>query len=50
VSAALRCSSTAKNDRAARWYESYCALPMLDAPLFLVLSLATAVDALERGN
>ena len=40
----------AKNDRAARWYESYGALPMLDAPLSLVLPLATAADALKRGN
>jgi GNAT superfamily N-acetyltransferase len=40
----------AKNERAARWYESYGALPMLDAPLSLVLPLATAADALKRGN
>jgi GNAT superfamily N-acetyltransferase len=40
----------AKNDRAARWYESYGALPMLDAPLSLVLPLATAAEALKRGN
>jgi GNAT superfamily N-acetyltransferase len=39
----------AKNERAARWYESYGALPMLDAPLSLVLPLATAANALERG-
>ncbi|MGA2793841.1 MAG: GNAT family N-acetyltransferase [Roseiarcus sp.] len=39
----------AKNDRAARWYESYGALPMLDAPLSLVLPLATVADAIKRG-
>ena len=39
----------AKKDRAARWYESYGALPMLDAPLSLVLPLATAADAIKRG-
>src|ERR1700691_1171082 len=39
----------AKNDRAARWYESYGALRMNDAPFSLVLPLATAADALERG-
>jgi GNAT superfamily N-acetyltransferase len=40
----------AKNDRAARWYESYGALRMEDAPLSLVLPLATAADALKRGT
>jgi GNAT superfamily N-acetyltransferase len=39
----------AKNDRAARWYESYGALRLHDAPLSLVLPLATAADALKRG-
>jgi GNAT superfamily N-acetyltransferase len=39
----------AKNDRAADWYESYGALRLLDAPLVLVLPLATAADALSRG-
>jgi GNAT superfamily N-acetyltransferase len=39
----------AKNDRAARWYEGYGALPLLDAPLSLVLPLAVAADALRRG-
>ena len=39
----------AKNDRAAGWYESYGALHMDDAPLSLVLPLATAADALKRG-
>ncbi len=40
----------AKNDRAARWYESYGALRMDDAPLSLVLPLAVAADALKRGT
>jgi hypothetical protein len=35
----------AKNDRAVRWYESYGRSPKLDAPLSLVLPLATAADA-----
>ena len=39
----------AKNDRAARWYESYGALRLEDAPLSLVLPLAVAADALRRG-
>ena len=40
----------AKSDRAARWYESYGALRMDDAPLSLVLPLAIAADAIKRGN
>ena len=40
----------AKTDRAARWYESFGALRMSDAPLSLVLPLATAADALKRGR
>jgi len=40
----------AKHDRAARWYESYGALRLDDAPLSLVLPLATAADALKRGG
>ncbi len=40
----------AKNDRAARWYESYGALRLDDAPLSLVLPLATAADALRRAT
>ena len=39
----------AKNDRAARWYQSYGALALDDAPLSLVLPLATAADAIKRG-
>ena len=38
-----------KNERAARWYESYGALGLDDAPLSLVLPLAVAADAIKRG-
>jgi GNAT superfamily N-acetyltransferase len=38
----------AKNERAARWCEGYGALPLLNAPLALVLPLAVAADALKR--
>ena len=34
----------------ARWYESYGALALKDAPLSLVLPLATAADAIKRGD
>jgi GNAT superfamily N-acetyltransferase len=37
----------AKNDGVARWYASYGALPFLDAPLSLLLSLSTIRVALE---
>lgn len=37
----------AKNERAAQWYVSYGALPLLDAPLSLLLPLATIHKALE---
>jgi GNAT superfamily N-acetyltransferase len=39
----------AQNDRAARWYESYGAVALDNAPLSLVLPLAVAADALQRG-
>ena len=39
----------AKNDRAAQWYAGYGALPLLDAPLSLVLPLAVATDALKHA-
>jgi GNAT superfamily N-acetyltransferase len=39
----------AKNERAARWYASYGALALFDAPLSLLLPFAVAVDALKRG-
>ena len=38
----------AKNERAARWYQSYGALGLDDAPLSLVLPLAVAADAIKR--
>src|SRR5271165_4687150 len=40
----------AKSDRAASWYEGYGALRLGDAPLSLILPLATAADALKRGT
>lgn len=40
----------AKNDRAAKWYASYGAIPLADAPDCLVLPLATVQDALERAG
>lgn len=39
----------AKNERAAKWYESYGALALVDAPLSLVLPLATVEMALSRS-
>ncbi len=36
----------AKNERVAGWYASYGAVPLLDAPLSLVLPLATVKSAL----
>jgi GNAT superfamily N-acetyltransferase len=38
----------AKNDRVAGWYTSYGAAPLLDAPLSLVLPLATIEAALIK--
>jgi GNAT superfamily N-acetyltransferase len=40
----------AKNDRAAEWYASYGATPLLDAPRTLVLSLATFAQALNGAE
>jgi len=37
----------AKNERAAGWYASYGAVPLLDAPLTLLLPLATIGAAIE---
>jgi len=37
----------AKNQQVAKWYESYGALPLLDAPLSLLLPLATIHAALK---
>jgi hypothetical protein len=40
----------AKNERAAKWYSSYGAIPLADAPLSLLLPLATVQAALERSG
>jgi GNAT superfamily N-acetyltransferase len=40
----------AKNERAAKWYESYGALALINAPLSLLLPLAVAADALRRAT
>ncbi len=40
----------AKNERAAKWYASYGAAPLLDAPLSLLLPLATVKAALEAAG
>jgi GNAT superfamily N-acetyltransferase len=40
----------AKSERVAQWYARYGALPLLDAPLSLVLPLVVATDAVKRGG
>lgn len=40
----------AKNDRVARWYEAYGAIPLLDAPRSLVLPIATMESALKAAG
>jgi GNAT superfamily N-acetyltransferase len=40
----------AKNERVARWYAGYGAVPLLDAPLTLLLPLATIEAALKTGK
>jgi GNAT superfamily N-acetyltransferase len=40
----------AKNERVASWYASYGAMPLLDAPLSLLLPLATIEIALKRAG
>jgi GNAT superfamily N-acetyltransferase len=40
----------AKNERAAAWYASYGAVPLLDAPLTLLLPLATIEAALKKAG
>jgi GNAT superfamily N-acetyltransferase len=40
----------AKNDRVAKWYASYGAVPLLDAPLTLLLALATVEAALKKAG
>ena len=39
----------AKNERATRWYAGYGAVPLLDAPLTLLLPLATIEAALKKA-
>jgi hypothetical protein len=40
----------AKNESVARWYASYGAVPLLDAPLSLLLPLATIEAALKKAE
>jgi GNAT superfamily N-acetyltransferase len=40
----------AKNEQAAAWYQSYGAMPLLDAPLSLLLPLATIEAALKGAG
>jgi GNAT superfamily N-acetyltransferase len=40
----------AKNERAANWYAGYGAVPLLDAPLTLLLPLATIQAALKAAG
>jgi GNAT superfamily N-acetyltransferase len=40
----------AKNERVAGWYAGYGAVPLLDAPLTLLLPLATIEAALRKGG
>ncbi len=40
----------AKNDKVAQWYACYGAVPLLDAPLSLVLPLATIEAALKAAG
>jgi hypothetical protein len=40
----------AKNERAAQWYSKYGAVPLQDAPLSLLLPLATMKAALVAAG
>jgi GNAT superfamily N-acetyltransferase len=40
----------AKNDRVTRWYAGYGAVPLSDAPLSLLLPLATIESALRKAG
>jgi GNAT superfamily N-acetyltransferase len=40
----------AKNERVAAWYASYGAVPLVDAPLTLMLPLATVESALRKAG
>jgi hypothetical protein len=43
----IRVSPATKDERAARWYRSYGATPVLDQPLTLVMPLATFAPSLR---
>jgi hypothetical protein len=40
----------AKNERVAKWYASYGAVPLLDAPLSLLLPFKTIHSALATAD
>ena len=40
----------AKDDKAARWYERFGALPLLDDPLKLILPLGVVADAIRTAG
>jgi GNAT superfamily N-acetyltransferase len=40
----------AKNEKVARWYAGYGAVPLLDAPLSLLIPLATIETALKKAG
>lgn len=40
----------AKSEQAAKWYAGYGAVPLLDAPLSLVLPFAVVADAVSRAT
>jgi hypothetical protein len=40
----------AKNERVAAWYAGYGAMPLLDAPLSLMLPLGTIETALKMAR
>ncbi|MGH9525093.1 MAG: GNAT family N-acetyltransferase [Terriglobales bacterium] len=40
----------AKDDKAARWYERFGALPLLDDPLKLILPLGVVADAIRKAG
>ena len=40
----------AKDERVADWYSSYGAIPLADAPLTMLLSLATVHSALKAAG
>jgi len=40
----------AKDENAARWYERFGALPLLDDPLKLILPLDTIAEAIESAG